>query len=155
MEYICICYYFTMLTRHRQLKTGKGQKTLVLCSLCRGCLRLELGANSSAADTLQWRRGRYGVSTHQPHPCLLNRLFRRRSKKTSKLRVTGPCARNSPGTGEFPAQKAITRKMFPFDDVIMILIKFSRHIPASALALLVGLLSTSIVGFDLSIWIYL
>ena len=37
---------------------------------------------------------------------LLNRLFRRRSKKTSKLRVTGLCAGNSPGTGEFPAQMA-------------------------------------------------
>ena len=38
--------------------------------------------------------------------CLLNGLFRRRSKKTSKLRVTGLCAGNSPGTGEFPAQTA-------------------------------------------------
>ena len=28
------------------------------------------------------------------------------SKKTSKLRVTGLCAGNSPGTGEFPAQMA-------------------------------------------------
>ena len=38
--------------------------------------------------------------------CLLTRLFRRRSKKTSKLRVTGLCAGNSPVTGEFPAQRA-------------------------------------------------
>ena len=30
----------------------------------------------------------------------------RRSKKTSKLRVTGLCAGNSPVTGEFPAQRA-------------------------------------------------
>ena len=37
---------------------------------------------------------------------LLNRLFRRRSKKTSKLCVTGLCAGNSPVTGEFPAQRA-------------------------------------------------
>ena len=35
-----------------------------------------------------------------------SRLFRCRSKKTSKLRVTGLCARNSPVTGEFPAQLA-------------------------------------------------
>ena len=28
------------------------------------------------------------------------------SKKTSKLRATGLCAENSPGTGEFPAQMA-------------------------------------------------
>ena len=47
-----------------------------------------------------------GVSNHQPRDCLLNRLFRRRSKKTSKLRVTGLCAGNSPATGEFPAQRA-------------------------------------------------
>ena len=31
---------------------------------------------------------------------------RRRSKKTSKLRVSGLCAGNSPVTGEFPAQRA-------------------------------------------------
>ena len=35
-----------------------------------------------------------------------NCLFRRRSKKTSKLRVTGLCVGNSPGTGEFPAEMA-------------------------------------------------
>ena len=57
--------------------------------------------------TLQWcHNGRDGVSNHQPHHCLLNRLFRRRSKKTSKLRVTGLCAGNSPVTGELPAQMA-------------------------------------------------
>ena len=56
---------------------------------------------------LQWRHnGRDGVSNHQPHHCLLNCLFRSRSKKTSKLRVTGLCAGNSPVTGEFPAQMA-------------------------------------------------
>ena len=56
---------------------------------------------------LQWRHNDHdGVSNHQPHDCLLKRLFRRRSKKTSKLRVTGLCTGNSPGTGEFPAQMA-------------------------------------------------
>ena len=47
-----------------------------------------------------------GLSYHQPHDCLLNRLYRRRSKKTSKLRVTGLCTGNSPVTGEFPTQMA-------------------------------------------------
>ena len=46
------------------------------------------------------------VSTHQPHECLINRSFRRRSKEPSKLRVTGLCVGNSPVTGEFPAQMA-------------------------------------------------
>ena len=55
------------------------------------------------SDALQWRHnGRDSVSNNQPHDCLLNHLFRRRSKKTSKLRVTAVCAGNSPGTGEFP-----------------------------------------------------
>ena len=58
-------------------------------------------------SSLQWRHsGRDSVSNHQPHDCLLNRFFRRRSKKTSKFRVTGLCAGNSPGTDEFPAQMA-------------------------------------------------
>ena len=57
--------------------------------------------------SLRWRHnGRDSVSNHRPHDCLLNRLFRRRSKKTSKLRVTGLCVGNSPGIGEFPAQMA-------------------------------------------------
>ena len=56
---------------------------------------------------LQWRHnGRNGVSNHQHHDYLLNRVFRRKSKKTSKLRVTGLCVGNSPVTGEFPAQMA-------------------------------------------------
>ena len=59
------------------------------------------------AMTFQWRHnGRDDVSNHQPQDCLLNHLFRRGSKKTSKLRVTGLCAGYSPVTGEFPAQMA-------------------------------------------------
>ena len=61
-------------------------------------------------DALQQRHnGRDGVSTHKPHDCWLNRLFRRRSKKISKLRwlVDSP--------HKWPAR----RKLFPFDDVIM------------------------------------
>ena len=53
------------------------------------------------SGSLKWRpNGHDGVSNHQPHDCLLNRLSRRRSKKTSKLRVTGLCA------GIHPAQRA-------------------------------------------------
>ena len=58
------------------------------------------------ALSLQWRQNwRDGVSNHQPRDCLLNRLFKRISKKTSKLRVTGIRTGNSPVTGEIPAQK--------------------------------------------------
>ena len=59
----------------------------------------------SNENTLQWRHNeRDGVSNHQPHDCLLNRLFRRRSQKISKLRVIGLGKENSPVTGKFPAQ---------------------------------------------------
>ena len=45
---------------------------------------------------LQWgHNGRDGVSNHQRLDCLLNLLLRPRSKKTSKLRVTGLCEGNS------------------------------------------------------------
>ena len=55
--------------------------------------------------SLLWRHnGRDGISNRQPRLCLLNRSSRRRSKKTSKLRVTGLCAGDSSVTGEFPAQ---------------------------------------------------
>ena len=71
---------------------------------------------------LSWRHnGRDSVSNHQPQGCLLNRLLRRRSKKTSKLRVTGLCVGNSPGPVNSPHKGPVTRKMFPFDDVIMVL----------------------------------
>ena len=74
------------------------------------------------ANTLHWRHNDHdGVSNHQPHGCLLNRLFRHKSKKTSKLRVTGLCAGNSPGPVNSPHKGPVTRKMFPFDDVIMII----------------------------------
>ena len=59
------------------------------------------------SGTLHWRyNGRDGVSNHQPHHRLLNHLFRRRSKITSKRLCTGLWAGNSPAIGEFPAQMA-------------------------------------------------
>ena len=73
-------------------------------------------------ETLRWRQnGRDSVSNHQPRHCLLSLLFGRRSKKTSKLRVTGLCVGNSPGPVNSPHKGPVTRKMFPFDDVIMII----------------------------------
>ena len=68
---------------------------------------------------LQWHHnGCDSVSNHQPHDCLLNRLFRRRLKKTSQLHVIGLCEGDSPGTGEFPAQMASNAENVLFDDVI-------------------------------------
>ena len=69
--------------------------------------------------SLRWRHnGRDSVSNHQPHDCLLNRVFRRWPKKTSKLRVTGLRGIHR-GPVNSPHKWPVTRKMFPFDDVIM------------------------------------
>ena len=66
-----------------------------------------------------WRHnGLNGVSNHQHHNCLLSRLFGRRSKKTSKLRVNVRGIRPVNSPHKWP----VTRKMFPFDDVIMYVI---------------------------------
>ena len=71
-------------------------------------------------QTIQWRHNeRDGVSNHWRLDCLLSRFFRRRSKKTSKLRATGLYAGNSPVNLLYKGP--VTRQMFPFDDVIMIL----------------------------------
>ena len=86
------------------------------------CYKMVYGGTNHSEDkrALHWRHNDHdGVSNYQPHGCLLNRLFRRRSKKTSKLCVTGLCVGNSPGPVNSPNKGPVTRKMFPFDDVIM------------------------------------
>ena len=81
---------------------------------------INIGCNRSCQSLLQWRHnGRDNVSNHHPHDCLLNRLFRRRSKKTSKLRVTDLCVGSSPGPVNSPHKGPVTRKTFPIDYVVM------------------------------------
>ena len=69
---------------------------------------------------LLWRHNGYdGVSNHQPHECLLNRKFSRRSKKTSKLRLPAYVREIHRRPVNSPHKWPVTRKMFPFDDVIV------------------------------------
>ena len=57
--------------------------------------------------SIQWRHSEHdGVSNDRRLDCLLSLLFRRRSKKTSKLHVTGLRDGNPPVTGGFPSQRA-------------------------------------------------
>ena len=62
--------------------------------------------------------GQHDVSNHRQLHCLFNHLFRRTSKKTSKLRVTGLCDR-------WPVDSShkgpVTQNFFIFDDVSMIM----------------------------------
>ena len=100
----------------------------ILMRLVNSSLRVRKVVNSVSIvthlhNTLHWRHnGRDSVSNHQPHDCLLHRLFRRRSKKTSKLRVTGLSVGIHGGPVNSPHKWPVTRKMFPFDNVIMIYI---------------------------------
>ena len=55
-------------------------------------------------------------------------LFRGRSKKTSKLRVTGLCEGNSPVTGDFPTQRA--------SDAENVSIWWRHHVIESALCII-------------------
>ena len=74
------------------------------------------------ANPLHWLHNVcHGVSNHQRLDLLLNRLFRRTPKKTSKLRVTDLSEGNSLMTGpvDSPHRGPSRRKMFPFDDVLM------------------------------------
>ena len=92
--------------------------------------------------SLQSRHNEHdGVSNHQPQDCLLNLLFRRRSKKASKLRVTGLWVGNSPVTSEFPHKEPVTRKMFPFGGVIMFMVQWNIEMTWLS----------SLVGMDISI----
>ena len=66
------------------------------------------------ASSLRWRHNeRDGISNHRRLHCLLNPLWRPRSKKTSKLRVTGLCGGNPPVTGGFPSQMASNAEYVP------------------------------------------
>ena len=67
----------------------------------------------------QWRHNeRDGVSNHRRVDCLPSRLFKHRSQKTSKLRVTDLCEGIHRWPVILPHKGPATRK-FPFDDVIM------------------------------------
>ena len=65
------------------------------------------GISQMITLALRWRHDkRDSVSNHRRLDYLLNPLFRRRSNKASKLRVTGLCEGNPPVSGEFSSQRA-------------------------------------------------
>ena len=72
------------------------------------------------STSLRWRHnGHDSVSNHQPHDCSLNRLFGRRSKKHQSCAPLASVWGIHRGPMNSPHKWPITRKMFPFDDVIM------------------------------------
>ena len=83
-----------------------------ILQICQNTTMRVNGINVNACSLLWCHNGHDCVQNHQPRHCLLNCLFGRRSKKTSKLRVTGLCVGNSPVTGEFPAKMASNAENF-------------------------------------------
>ena len=76
--------------------------------------------NRTKHRSLQWRcNERHGVSNHLHLDCLLNRLFRRTSKETSKVRVTSLCEGIHRWQVDSPHKEPVTWNMFPFDDVFI------------------------------------
>ena len=73
--------------------------------------------------SLQWRHNeRVGVSNHPRLDCLLTRLFYRRSKKKHQSFASLSFVRGIHlRPVDSPNNRPVTRKMVPFDNVIMIL----------------------------------
>ena len=70
--------------------------------------------------SLQWRHNDHdGVSNHQPHDCLLNRLFRRNQRNHQSSASLAFVRGIHRGPVNSPHKGPVTQKMFPFDDVIM------------------------------------
>ena len=63
---------------------------------------------------------RNGASNHRRLDCVLNRIFKRQSKKTSKLHVMSSMRGIHRWPVDSSQKEPVPRKMFPFDEVIML-----------------------------------
>ena len=80
--------------------------------------------NQKCSDFLSPVQGRHieqgGVLNHQPKDCLRNCLFKAQIKENTKAPRPWPFVRGiHRGPVNFPHKGPVTRKKFPFDDVIM------------------------------------
>ena len=77
-------------------------------------MRIPIHGTQILSWKLQWRHNEFDWALNDRNlDCLLNRLFRHISKKTSKLRGIGLCEANSPVTGEFPTHRARNAENVP------------------------------------------
>ena len=84
--------------------------------------------------TLQWRHNeRDSVSNHQPDHCSLNRLFRRSWRKHQSSASLSFVRRIHRGPVNSPHKWPVTRRVFPFDDVIM-----TRLVIVPTLVIIIG-----------------
>ena len=80
----------------------------------------KIPANFIHIRPLQWRHnGRDSISNHQPDECLLNHYSDADQRKHQSSASLAFVRRIHRGPVNFPHKWPVTRKMFPFDDVIM------------------------------------
>ena len=95
--------------------------------------------------SLQWCHNECNGTLNNWHlKCLLNRLFRHRSKKTSKLHVTGLCEGNPPVTVDSPHKGPVIRNINPFDDVIMTSVRINIVVKGKKILSCMGISITKI-----------
>ena len=149
-------YYFSVSTLSLQRSTYGIQRVKFILTWCKnsGCkghnIRMQLSWRTdkkwawhlSGHDSSRWRHNGPNCFSNQQH-CLLNRLFGCRSTKISELRVSGLCAGKSPEPVNSPHKWPVTRKMFPFDDVIMTLWPIRPFRPKLGIDYFLWILDTS------------
>ena len=122
--------------RHLMSVSSGGHGGGNLCNVAswRHCLVAHLLCHTSRAHqqrreakvrrgSLQWRHnGRDGVSNQQPRHCLLNHLFRSTSRKHQSSASLAFVRGIHWWPVNSPHKWPVTRKMFPSDDVIMVVI---------------------------------
>ena len=132
MDTINVCYFRSICTQvlvNDSEDVGQGHKQShetelvmnIIPDNMEKILLLNRRGNSAVTLSLRWRHnGHDGVSNHQPRECLLNRFSgadQRKHQSSASLAFVRGIHRwpvNSPHKGP------VTRKMFPFDDVIML-----------------------------------
>ena len=118
LKQLMFCWYMNFVSLHRKIIQALTHS----CTFPQPCKlsntkRMHLydkAANSNLVP-MQLFYNNYndvimGVLNHRRPDCLLNRLFKRRSKKASKLRIPGLCEGNSQVTGEIPTQRPVNPK---------------------------------------------
>ena len=92
--------------------------------------------------TLRWRHnGCDNVSNHQPRECLLRRAHQRKHQSSASLAFVRGSHRRPVNS---PHKWPVTRKMFPFDDVIMNGGALNTHISSNTFQHCLNSISTNI-----------
>ena len=107
----CVKTLFIITWYHENHNHGSCRKFLMIqkhtiSHLIRWAMGCLLGVFGRKLITMTWQMGAIASQITSLMIVYSTIFFRRRSKKTSKFRVTGLYVGNSPGTGEFPTQMA-------------------------------------------------